>query len=217
MDLMVVKNWFSVVCCSLAYGFSHQWFPVWNFPESGSCPDWLSVECVGTKGMRDFVINPNIRALFQCTLHACVLRACGAQVSLTQLPNHEFRGTHTHVFQPSDTHACLDGSADSLPFFSTRRPSPNSIHHHSAGFDRWSEVDLSHPCRSLAMRWGTARMILQKVAKLFASVLSPRFLISIQSKVNSKPGSLFFVPFLFFCLQVYCILPFFLLPPSVGF
>lgn len=79
--------------------------------------------------MRDFVINPNIRAFFQCTVQGCVLRACGAQVSLTQLSNHEFRDTHTHTHTFSNLHMYIHAWAD-LPILCLF--SAHADHHQTA-------------------------------------------------------------------------------------
>lgn len=57
--------------------------------------------------------------------------------------------SHTHAYMHSLTsrhsviHTSMPGQIyHFLRVFSTRRPSPNSIHHHSVGFDRWSDTDL---------------------------------------------------------------------------
>lgn len=76
----------------------------------------------------------------------------GAQVSLTQLPNHDAKGLHPclSMLGGSSTltvlHTCIQTHMHAWTrlsfFFTTGRPTPNSIHHHPTGFDRWNDVDL---------------------------------------------------------------------------
>lgn len=107
-------------------------------------------------------ISPKLGALLQCTSHVCVfvcvcvLRACGAQVSFTQSLNHELEWLHsyqqagsvihTHMYSHATCntviHTYMPGQLCHFVFTFFCRPSPNSIHHHSTGFDRWSGVDL---------------------------------------------------------------------------
>lgn len=88
-------------------------------------------------------------------MHACmfVLHRC-----LSQQPNHEMEGLHSYFWLDwAAKNTRVDSQAMWLAvvhihrsrrvghffaFFIARRPFPNSIHDHSAGFDRWSDINV---------------------------------------------------------------------------